>query len=104
MRNTYRSGHIRNIIFKEGGTWYGVALEFNIVETGDDPREVMLLLDEAMRGYIKSAIKSKLSESVLNQKTDPEYEKLWNSIESNKSIKSPYKVYSSASVMVKSLI
>ena len=104
MRNTYHNGQIRNIIFKEGDTWYGVALESNIVESGSDPREVMLLLDEAMRGYIKTASKTKLSEVVLSQKTDPEYEKLWTMIESKKPIKSPFKIYSSASVMVKSLV
>jgi hypothetical protein len=103
MRNTYHSGQIRTIIFKEGDTWYGVALEFNIVESGNDPREVMLLLDEAMRGYIKGASKAKLSATVLNQETDPEYEKLWSQIESKKPIKSPFKVYSSTSVMLTSL-
>jgi len=104
MRNTYNSGQIRNIIFKEGDTWYGVALEFNIVESGNDPREVILLLDEAMRGYIKGASKAKLSYSVLNQNSDPEYEKLWSQIESKKIVKSPFKVYSTASIMVSSLV
>ena len=104
MRNTYQKGRVRNIIFKEGNTWYGVALEFNIVEFGNDPREVMILLDEAMRGYIKSACKAKLSLSVLNQEADPEYEKLWKTVESKEPIKSTFKVYSSASVMLSSLI
>ena len=102
--NTTQKGSIRCIIFREGDTWYGVALEFNIVESGNDPREVMLLLDEAMRGYIKGVSKAKLSYSVLNQKTDPEYEQLWSRIESKKPIRSPLKVYSSASVMVTSLV
>lgn len=104
MRNTYQKGQIRNIIFKEGDTWYAVALEFNIVESGKDPREVMLLLDEAMRGYIKAATKARLHDSVLNQETDPEYEMLWKSIESKKPIKSPFKIYSSGSIMVSSLV
>ena len=104
MRNTYNKGQIRSIIFKDGDTWYGVALEFNIIESGNDPREVMLLLDEAMRGYIKSAGKAKLSESVLNQEPDSEYEMMWKSIESKKPTKSPFKIYSSGSVMVSSLI
>ncbi len=77
--NTHRSGSVRSIIFREKDTWFGVALEFNIVETGDSPEEAMMLLDEAIKGYVESAQKAKLSVRVLNQKTDPEYEKLWES-------------------------
>jgi hypothetical protein len=77
FKNTKQNGSVRTIIFKEGRTWYGVALEFNIVESGDNPKEVALSLNEAITGYIESVDKSGLSNSVLNQKTDPEYEKLW---------------------------
>ena len=77
--NTSRSGSVRNVIFQENGEWFGVALEFNIVETGDSPQEVMMLLDSAIKGYVESADKSSLSISVLNQDIDPEYESLWNS-------------------------
>lgn len=77
--NTHRSGSVRSIIFKEDNTWFGVALEFNIVETGDSPQEVMMLLDNAIKGYVESADKARLSISVLNQEIDPEYENLWKS-------------------------
>ena len=76
--NTLHAGNVRNMIFKEGNEWFGVALEFNIVETGDSPQEVMVLLDSAMKGYVESADKSGLSIGVLNQTVDPEYEALWN--------------------------
>jgi len=76
--NTHRSGSVRSIIFREKGEWFGVALEFNIIEAGDSPEEVMMLLDEAVRGYVESAKKAKLSIRVLNQVPDPEYEALWN--------------------------
>lgn len=77
--NTHKSGSVRSIIFSEKKEWFGVALEFNIVESGDSPEEVMLLLDEAIKGYVESSRKSKLSIGILNQKVDPEYEKLWRS-------------------------
>ena len=77
--NTPRSGRVRNVIFEENGEWFGVALEFNIVETGDSPQEVMMLLDEAIKGYVESARKSKFSIKVLNQEIDPEYESFWDS-------------------------
>jgi len=92
--NTYQKGSIRTIIFKDKDVWVGVALEFNIVETGDDPREVFLMLDEAIRGYIYSAKKAKIRPSILNQVSDKEYEDLWKNLNSFKPVKSPYQIYS----------
>ncbi|NOY35410.1 MAG: hypothetical protein GXP44_00560, partial [bacterium] len=43
-KNSLQKGNVRYIVFKDGATWYAVALEFNIVESGDDPREVLMLL------------------------------------------------------------
>ena len=31
--NTPQKGKVRYIVFKDGGTWYATALEFNIVES-----------------------------------------------------------------------
>ena len=76
-KNTLQKGGVRYIVFKERSKWYAVALEFNIVEAGDDPREVLLSLFEAIRGYVKSARKIKARPHILNQKTDAEYESLW---------------------------
>lgn len=92
-RNTLQKGSVRTIIFKEGKEWFGVALEFNIVETGDDPREVMIALDEAIRGYVISARKGKLRPLVLNQKADEEYERLWLGRKNPKLIPSPIQVH-----------
>lgn len=75
--NTRHSGNVRSIIYQENGEWFGVALEFNIVETGTSPQEVSVLLDEAIQGYIEVAQKSKHSIRVLNQEVDSEYEALW---------------------------
>lgn len=76
--NTAKTGSVRSIIFQENGEWFGVALEFNIVETGSTPQEVSVLLDEAIQGYIEAAQKSKHSIRVLNQEVDPDYEVLWD--------------------------
>ena len=76
-KNTLQDGSVRYIVFKEDDSWYGVGLEFNIVESGDDPREVLISLLEGVRGYVESAKKIKARPSILNQKADPEYEKLW---------------------------
>ncbi|MHB8661016.1 MAG: hypothetical protein ACYC75_03770 [Minisyncoccota bacterium] len=78
FKNTQKSGKVRNVIFQENGEWFGAALEFNIVETGDSPQEVFLLLDNAIKGYVESVNKNKLSISILNQEVDPGYESLWD--------------------------
>ena len=75
-----KKGTVRYIIFKEGKTWYGVALEFNIVESGDDPKVVYLSLLEAIQGYVECAKKNATPLSILIQKTDPEYEAMWQKL------------------------
>ena len=80
--NTSKNGKYRWMIFKDGDSWVGVALEFNIVVTGADPRVVEFELQEAVIGYIESAKKLKgfranQVNSILNQKPEDEYEKKW---------------------------
>lgn len=93
-KNTPRRGSVRYIVFKESKKWLGVALEFNIVEVGDDSQEVTFLLFEAMQGYVESIgkIKGLRDFSSLNQKPDKEYDKLWRLARSEKPIPSPFKV------------
>ncbi len=91
MMNTPTKGTFRHIVFKDGDTWYAVALEFNIVESSDDPKLAFFNLLQAVSGYIESAKKIKGSRfQSLNQQSDQEYEKLWSNINSPKPIKSPY--------------
>ena len=77
-KNTLKSGSVRHIIFKDGDTWYGVALEFNIVEEGDSPKEVFNLLFEAIQGYVETAQKLKMRPMPLNQKPEKEYQESVN--------------------------
>lgn len=103
FKNTLRNGQVRNVIFQEKGFFYGAALEFNIVEQGDSPQEVMLLLDDAIRGYVESAQKNKLSISVLNQDIDPEYEALWNAGQKG-STKGKQHIYNTSSQSIAALV
>ncbi len=75
LKNTLEKGSVRYVVFKENNVWYAVGLEFNIVESGDTPQESLLLLFEALIGYIEAARKIKFK-NVLNQEIDPEYEKM----------------------------
>ena len=91
--NTPQKGRVRYIVFKEGETWYASGLEFNIVESADDPRIALINLFDAMQGYVESCSKVRGSRvSPLNQKTDPEYEKLWSIVTSRKKVKSPFQI------------
>lgn len=83
MTNTPQKGHYRWIVFKKGSEWIAAALEFNIVEVGDDPNVVYLEMQEAAKGYIEAAQKlhgfrPQVVNPVLNQEPDEEYERLWN--------------------------
>lgn len=95
MRNTPRKGEVRCIVFKDGDSWYGVALEFNIVESADDPVLAMVGLQEAIKEYVKASQKLRGSHdfSALNQKPDPEYEAIWHNLTLQKPKPSPFDVH-----------
>lgn len=91
--NTLKKGMFRHIVFRDGDTWYAVALEFNLVEQADDPRLAFMSLLQAVDGYLLSLKKIKGARfSPLNQKADPEYEELWATLNSRGSLKSPFEV------------
>ena len=96
-KNTLQKGSVRYIVFREGETWYGVGLEFNIVESGDTPREALILLFEALQGYVESAKKIKARPHTLNQKPDLEYEKMWQLSRENARKSSGNNIYTTGS-------
>lgn len=92
FKNTLQKGQIRFIIFRENDRWYGAALEFNIIEEGDNPQDVLLRTFQAVEGYLESAQKIKARPHILNQKVDPELKSLWSRLEEKKGV--PYDIYS----------
>ncbi len=97
--NTVKNGQVRTIIFKEENTWYGVALEFNIVVEGDTYEAANFDLLEAIRGYVDSlkkikGFRSHAINSSLNQLADQEYENIWDKLQANKPVPSPIQVKS----------
>lgn len=89
-----QTGKFRHIVFRDGGTWYAVALEFNIVESSDDPKLAFFSLLQAVGGYVESIkrIESSKNYAPLNQKLDSDYEDLWNICNSQRPVKPPYQV------------
>ena len=88
MENTLKKGKYRWIVFKQGAEWVAAALEFNIVQVGDDPNVVYLELQEAVKGYLEAAQKikgfrEKAITPILNQESDEEYENLWSKAQSS---------------------
>lgn len=77
FKNTLQKGSVRYVVFKEKDTFFGVALEFNLIIEAATQIEAIVLLNEAVQGYLESARKFKLRPYVLNQVADSEYEKMW---------------------------
>lgn len=97
FKNTLQKGSVRYVVFKEKDTFFGVALEFNVVVEAASQIEAIVLLNEAVQGYLESARKFKLRPQVLNQIVDSEYEKMWQETQregvskrATRSTKSPY--------------
>ena len=83
-KNTLQKGSVRYLVFRDGDMFFAVALEFNIVVEGAHPMEALLLLHEAVLGYLEAARKVKMRPHILNQKSDPEYEKMWQEYQDRK--------------------
>ena len=91
--NTPEKNTFRYIVFKDGKTWYSVALELNIVESGDDPKLAFFTMLQAVSGYVDSFKKIKGARyRALNQSADPEYEKMWKNIHAARPVATPYMV------------
>lgn len=84
FKNTSQKGSVRFLIFRDGESYFGVALEFNVTVEAANPQEAFLFLTEAASGYLEAARKVKVRPIVLNQKTAPEYEKMWQEYQDRK--------------------
>lgn len=84
FKNTLQKGAVRYLVFKENDVFFGITLEFNLIVEAATQIEALVLLNEATQGYLESARKLKLRPHVLNQKPDPEYEKMWQEYQDRK--------------------
>ena len=88
---------IRYIVFREKDTWYGVALELNIVVDGDTADQVVASLFDAITGYhdVQDAPQFE-GKTFHDPAVDPQYETLWKQAQqAKKPTKSPYQIYTS---------
>lgn len=78
--NTKEKGIIRFVIFPHKKQFVGVCLDFNIIEEGENPRELMESLEEAAIGHVEVVIKEKLSDELLNRHAPKRYWDKYNEI------------------------
>jgi len=78
-----KNNKIKLIIFQKGKKWYGVVLEFNIIEIYKDLNTTLYNLIEATTGYIETVIKNNIQLSSLTQTPDKIIYKI-NSIKPHK--------------------
>ncbi|KKR61375.1 hypothetical protein A2643_02985 [Candidatus Nomurabacteria bacterium RIFCSPHIGHO2_01_FULL_39_220] len=96
-KNTKKEGTIEFLVYKEGKTFVGVCLTFDIVEEGKNPEKLMESIQEAAQGHLEVVREKNMSDDLLNRYAPKEY---WNiyykiigDILSKKSIKSPYSFF-----------
>ena len=72
-KNTKKEGIIEYIVYKEGKSYIGVCLTFDIVEEGKNPTELAKSIKEAAKLHLETVIKNKLSDNLLNRYAPKEY-------------------------------
>ncbi|MDO8659461.1 MAG: hypothetical protein Q7K54_02560 [Candidatus Parcubacteria bacterium] len=96
-KNTKDKGTVEFLVYKEGKTFVGVCLTFDIVEEGNNPEKLMESIQEAAQGHLKVVRTQNMSDDLLNRHAPKEYwdiyYKVIGDIQSKKSIKSPYSFF-----------
>ena len=85
--NTLERGAVRCLVYQlldDKNIYYATALEFNLTVSAEDKYSALLDLQEQIEEYISIAREKNTPQS-LNQKVDPDLEKVWFSVISNDS-------------------
>ena len=86
-KNTKERGTIECLVYKEGKTFVGVCLTFDIVEEGDNPTELMRSIKEAAELHLETVIRNNLTDDLLNRYAPEKYWKKY--FETAKKIEKP---------------
>lgn len=74
FNNTYKSGTVTYLIFKEGkNKWVGVCLEFDLEVQANTPQEAKEQIEDYSHLWLENAVKNKLPETVLNRPAPKKY-------------------------------
>lgn len=93
--NTKERGVIEYIVYKEGNSYIGVCLSFDIIEEGDDPNKLMLSIQESAELHLKVVRDRRMTDELLNRHAEEKYWKIYfKAVEElqkpKRSIVSPY--------------
>ncbi|MFA6404858.1 MAG: hypothetical protein WCW03_02555 [Candidatus Paceibacterota bacterium] len=72
-KNTKERGTIECLVYKDGATYIGVCLTFDIVEEGSNPTELMKSIKEAAELHLETVIRENLSDDLLNRYAPEDY-------------------------------
>ncbi len=72
-KNTKEKGTIEFLVYKEGKTFVGVCLTFDIVEEGTDALSVLKSIKEAAQVHLNAVVKNNMSDDLLNRYAPAEY-------------------------------
>ncbi len=95
--NTKEKGLIEYLVYKEGDSYIGVCLSFDIIEEGEDPSKLMLSIQEAAELHLKVVREKKMTDELLNRHAEEKYWKIYFKAvaELQKPIASPYQFLTS---------
>ena len=74
MKNTKQKGKFRLFAYQEASDYYiGVCPEFDLVQEGDCLAEALTNIQRASINYLKTIIKFKMDDDLLNKEASPEH-------------------------------
>jgi len=72
-KNTKEKGTIEFLVYKEGKTFVGVCLTFDIIEEGTNALYVLKSIKEAAQVHLNAVVKNNMSDDLLNRYAPAEY-------------------------------
>lgn len=80
FNNTYQSGAVTYLIFKEKNKFVGVCLEFDLEIEANTAKKAMELIEDYSLTWHKNIVKNKLSEELLNKPAPKKYWKIFEDV------------------------
>ena len=78
FHNTYKSGRVSVIAFREANNYVGVCLEFNLIVRSNTLEKALDEIRDYTEGWLENVVKNKLPEKLLNK---PAPKKYWDKFE-----------------------
>lgn len=78
--NTKKGGTLEFLVYGQGTSYIGVCLTLDIVEEGNDPKNLMESIVESATGHVKLVQSKNLNDALLNRPAPQEYWDVYNKI------------------------